>query len=163
MARGETTYSSAMSRLDLRPIQQRELEQLLPLIAGYQTYYGVEPNVERNRRFFSRFIHPSDVGLLLGAWVNEDLAGFTTLYWFFSSTKAADSVLMNDLFVREDVRGAGIGRALIQSAIEEARRRGAAHLEWYTSPDNLTAHRLYDSLPGAKRSSWLAYEIETED
>jgi len=152
-----------MSRVDVRPIQRRELEELLPLVAGYQRFYGAEPDLERNRRFFSRFLHPSDVGLLLGAWVNEGLAGFATLYWFFSSTKAADSVLMNDLFVREDVRGAGIGRALVQSATDEARRRGAAHLEWYTSPDNLTAQRLYDSLPGAKRTRWHAYEIDTED
>jgi len=96
-----------MSRVDVRPIDRRELDELLPLIAGYQRFYGAEPDIERNRRFFSRFLHPSDVGLLLGAWVNEGLAGFATLYWFFSSTKAADSVLMNDLFVREDVRGAG--------------------------------------------------------
>jgi GNAT superfamily N-acetyltransferase len=152
-----------MSIVDVRPIQRRELEELLPLVADYQRFYGAEPDVERNRRFFSRFLHPSDVGLLLGAWINEGLAGFATLYWFFSSTKAADSVLMNDLFVREDARGAGIGRALIRSAIDEARRRGATHLEWYTSPDNLTAQRLYDSFPGAARSSWYAYEIETED
>ena len=67
---------------------------------------------------------------------------------------------MNDLFVREDVRGAGIGRALIGRALEETRRRGAAHLEWFTAPDNVVAQRLYDSLLGAKRSSWYAYEIE---
>jgi GNAT superfamily N-acetyltransferase len=152
-----------MSQVEVRPIHGRELEELLPLVAGYQTFYGAQPDVERNRRFFSRFLHPSEEGLLLGAWVNGVLAGFATLYWFFSSTKAAESVLMNDLFVREDVRGAGIGRVLIQSALEEARRRGAAHLEWYTAPDNLAAQRLYDSFPGAGRTTWYAYEIEAED
>jgi GNAT superfamily N-acetyltransferase len=152
-----------MSRVEVRPIRLQEMEELLPLVAGYQRFYGAEPDVDRNRRFFSRFLHPSDEGLLLGAWVDGDLGGFVTLYWFFSSTKAADSVMMNDLFVREDVRGAGIGRALIQSALDEARRRGAAHLEWFTAPDNLTAQRLYDSVPGASRSTWLAYEIAAED
>src|ERR1700686_5885566 len=117
-----------MSRVEVRPIHRSELEELLPLVAGYQRYYGAEPHVERNRRFFSRFLDPSDVGLLLGAWMNEGLAGFAPLYWFFSSTKAADSVLMNDLFVQEGVRGKGIGRALIQRALDEARGRGAAHL-----------------------------------
>ena len=146
----------------MRPIHRQELEELLPLVAGYQRFYGAEPDAELNRRFFSRFLHPSEEGLLLGAWVNGALAGFATLYWFFSSTKAADSVLMNDLFVREDVRGAGIGKALIQSALDEARRRGAAHLEWYTGPDNLAAQRLYDSLPGARRTTWYAYEIDAE-
>jgi GNAT superfamily N-acetyltransferase len=151
-----------MSGVDVRPIRHLEMEELLPLVAGYQRFYGAEPDDDRNRRFFSRFLHPSDDGLLLGAWVNGGLAGFATLYWFFSSTKAADSVLMNDLFVREDFRGAGIGRALIHSALDDVRRRGAAHLEWYTGPDNLVAQRLYDSVPGAARTTWYAYEIEAE-
>ena len=152
-----------MSQVEVRPIQPQELEEVLPLIAGYQTFYSAEPDVERNRLFFSRFLQPSDEGLLLGAWVDGRLAGFATLYWFFSSTKAADSVLMNDLFVREDVRGSGIGRALIEGALDETRRRGAAHLEWFTAPDNLKGQRLYDSIPGASRSTWFAYEVEAED
>jgi GNAT superfamily N-acetyltransferase len=151
-----------MAEGDVRPIRAEEMDQVLPLIAGYQTFYGAKPDTERNRLFFSRFLHPSEEGLLLGAWVDGKLVGFATLYWFFSSTKAADSVLMNDLFVQEGIRGKGIGRALIQSALDEARRRGAAHLEWFTAPDNATAQRLYDSVPGAGRSIWYAYEIEVD-
>jgi GNAT superfamily N-acetyltransferase len=151
-----------MSGVQVRPIRRQELEELLPLVGGYQRFYGAEPDAERNRRFFSRFLHPSDEGLLLGAWANGSLVGFTTLYWFHSSTKAVDTVLMNDLFVRDDVRGEGIGRALIAAALDETRRRGAGHLEWYTGPDNRTAQRLYDSLPGATRSTWYAYEIEAQ-
>ena len=147
---------------EVRPLSESELDAVLPLIAGYQRFYEAEPDTERNRTFFSRFLHPSDEGLLLGAWLEGDLVGFATLYWFFSSTKAAESVLMNDLFVREDVRGAGIGRALINKALDETRRRGAAHLEWFTAPDNLRGQRLYDSIPGAARSTWLAYEVEAE-
>jgi len=149
-----------MPELEVRPVDRRELDDLLPLIAGYQTFYGAKPDVERNRGFFSRFLQPSDDGLLLGAWLDGALVGFATLYWFFSSTKAAATVLLNDLFVRPEVRGAGVGRALIRSALEETRRRGAAHLEWYTAPDNLTAQRLYDSIPGVGRSTWYAYEVE---
>jgi GNAT superfamily N-acetyltransferase len=147
----------------VRPVHREELDELLPLVDGYQRFYGAEPDSQRNRRFFSRFLHPSDEGILLGAWVNGDLVGFATLYWFHSSTKAADTVLMNDLFVRENVRGGGVGRTLIQAALEEARRRGAEHLEWYTGPDNLAAQRLYDSFPGANRSIWYAYEVEAHD
>lgn len=146
----------------MRPVGAEEMDQVLPLIAGYQTFYGANPDEERNRRFFSRFLHPSEEGLLLGAWVDGELVGFANLYWFFSSTKATETVLMNDLFVKAGVRGKGTGRALIQSALDETRRRGAAHLEWFTAPDNATAQRLYDSVPGAGRSIWYAYEIEAE-
>jgi GNAT superfamily N-acetyltransferase len=151
-----------MGEVEVRPLRREELEAFLPLVYGYQRFYGAEPDAARNRRFFAQFLHPSDQGLLLGAWAGGELVGFATLYWFHSSTKAADSVLMNDLFVREDVRGGGVGRALIRAALDETHRRGAAHLEWYTGPDNLAAQRLYDSIPGASRSTWYAYQIDVE-
>jgi GNAT superfamily N-acetyltransferase len=154
-AKGETVNTD-----DVRPIRKDELEDLLPLVAGYQRFYEAEPSLERNRIFFAQFIDPSDKGLLLGAWVNGELVGFATLYWFYSSAKAAPSALMNDLYVREDARGAGAGKRLIDGAVAEARRRKAAHLEWYTSPDNEVAQRLYDSYEGAIRTTWLAYEID---
>jgi GNAT superfamily N-acetyltransferase len=152
-----------MSGVEVRPVRREDLEDVLPLIAGYQRFYKAEPDVDRNRFFFSRFLHPSEEGLLLGAWLDGGLVGFATLYWSHSSTRAADVVLMNDLFVREGVRGGGVGRALIEASLEEARRRGAELLEWYTAPDNAVAQRLYDSIAGVERSTWLSYEVEAGD
>jgi GNAT superfamily N-acetyltransferase len=144
--------------VDVRPLRRDELEDALPLIAGYQEFYRSEPVDQRNRSFFARFIEPSDEGLLLGAWDGDELVGFATLYWFHSSTAADDVVLMNDLFVVPGRRGQGIGRALIDACLDVVRRRDAHHLEWYTAPDNLAGQRLYDST-GASRSEWVSYEL----
>jgi len=143
----------------VRPIEEAELEQALPLFAGYQRFYRVpDPNDQRNAAFFRRFIAPSDAGLLLGAFDHGQLIGFSCTYWTFSSTAAADIALMNDLFVSESGRGRGVGRALIEATANAARERGCHHLEWYTATDNADAQRLYDAI-GARRSTWYAYEI----
>jgi GNAT superfamily N-acetyltransferase len=145
---------------DLRvgPLASGDLEAALPLFAGYQRFYEAEPDDERNRRFFARFIAPSDDGLLLGAWLGDALIGFACVYWTFSSTNAAEAALMNDLFVAEGHRGTGAGLALIEAAAEAARARGMRHLEWLTAVDNHRAQRLYDRTE-ATRSAWLGYEI----
>ena len=130
------------------------------MIAAYQRFYEVpDPDDQRNRAFFRRFIAPSDDGLLLGARINGKLAGYACLYWTFSSLSAEEVVLMNDLYVDEEHRGAGVGRALIDAAAAVASERGAGHLEWATAPDNETAQRLYDST-GAERSVWVTYELK---
>jgi GNAT superfamily N-acetyltransferase len=147
------------AELEIAPVGGAEYEALLPLIAAYQRFYEVEEiDEERNRAFFRRFLAPSDDGLLIGARKKDDLLGYACLYWHFSSLSAAESVLMNDLFVSEAARGEGVGRALIEASAAVARERGAAHLEWSTAPDNLTAQRLYDST-GAERSEWVSYEL----
>jgi GNAT superfamily N-acetyltransferase len=145
--------------LVVAPIAAEEYEELLPLIAAYQRFYQVEKvDDERNRAFFRRFLAPSDDGLLLGARAGGRLVGYACLYWHFSSLEATESVLMNDLYVVEEVRGHGIGRALIEATAALARERGAPHVEWSTAPDNLPAQRLYDST-GAVRSEWISYEL----
>ena len=145
--------------LDIAPVAPAELERLLPLIAAYQRFYEVEEiDEERNRAFFGRFLAPSEDGVLLGASEGEKLAGYACLYWHFSSLIAAETVLMNDLFVAEPARGRGVGRALIDASAAVARERGAAYLEWATAPSNIAAQRLYDRT-GATRSEWIEYEL----
>jgi GNAT superfamily N-acetyltransferase len=144
---------------DVAPVTAEEYPRLLPLVAAYQRFYGVaEPDEAQNEEFFRRFLAPSDDGLLLGAWVERELAGYACLYWTFSSVSAADVVLLNDLFVHESFRGAGIGRGLIDAALDVARGRGASVVRWWTALDNRRAQRLYESTP-AQRSAWFEYEI----
>jgi GNAT superfamily N-acetyltransferase len=141
------------------PVSPQQLEALLPLVAAYQRFYEVtEIDQERNRAFFSRFIAPSDDGMLLGAWQEDSLLGYACLYWHFTSLVPAETVLLNDLYVAEGQRGKGIARALIEASADVARKRGAHHLEWATQPDNKTAQRLYDKT-GAERSEWVEYEL----
>jgi GNAT superfamily N-acetyltransferase len=146
----------------VEPIDADQIETLLPLIADYQRFYEVaDVDDERNRAFFSRFVAPSEDGILLGAWEGGQLLGYACLYWHFSSLVPAETVLMNDLYVKESARGKGVGRSLIEASAAIARERGAHCLEWATAPGNTTAQRLYDST-GAQRSSWIEYELRLE-
>jgi GNAT superfamily N-acetyltransferase len=144
----------------IEPVTEAQFEQLLPLIAAYQRFYEVEDtNDDRNRAFFTRFIAPSNDGLLLVAWREDDLLGYACLYWHFTSLVPAETVLMNDLFVTETARSQGVGRALIEASADIARNRGAHHLEWATAPNNKTAQRLYNAT-GATPSTWIEYELD---
>ena len=155
------SYLWAMAdHLKIEPITTEQLARLLPLIAEYQRFYEVEEiDEERNREFLARFLDPSENGMLLGAWREDELLGYACLYWHFTSLVPAETVLMNDLFVAPEARGQGVGRALIDASADVARTRSAHHLEWATAPSNEKAQRLYD-FTGAKRTTWIEYELE---
>jgi len=154
------TYARAVAEpLRIEPISGQQYETLIPMIAAYQRFYEAEEiREERNREFFRRFLSPSEDGMLIGAWRGDRLVGYACLYWHLSSTRAAETVLMNDLYVEPAARGEGVGRALIEAAAGVARERGSPILEWSTAPDNATAQRLYDST-GAGKSTWIEYEL----
>jgi GNAT superfamily N-acetyltransferase len=145
---------------EIRPVTEETLPRIEPLLAAYQRFYNIEDiNPERNREFFSRFIATDREGWLLGAWQNGEAIGFGCYYRFLSSLSAVETVLMNDLYVTEEARGSGIGRALIEAGAGLARQAGASWLEWNTAPDNHTAQALYDNT-GAEKSTWINYELK---
>ena len=143
-------------------IDRESLALVEPLFADYQRFYEVEQiDQARNHTFLERFVDGDEEGWLFGAFEEDRILGFACLHRSKSSLRAADTILLYDLFVLAEARGKGVGRLLIEKGLEVARDAGAALLEWSTAPDNETAQRLYDSIPGAEKSSWLVYEVET--
>ena len=144
--------------MTIETVTPHNFEAVLPLIAGYQHFYGAEPDENRNRAHFSQFLEDHSRGVLFVALDDGAAVGFATLYCPFSSVRARAIRLMNDLFTVEAARGRGVGRALM----EYCRHYAAAHdfptLEWNTAQDNVSAQRLYDAL-NAKRSAWLNYNL----
>jgi ribosomal protein S18 acetylase RimI-like enzyme len=71
---------------------------------------------------------------------------------------------LEELYVVPDQRGRGIGRALMDPAIELAREEGAADMSLGTGEDDLAARSLYESLGFSNRESNgalnLLYELE---
>ena len=145
----------------IAPATHDDLDDVLPLLAGYQTFYaGRARDDEHNRAFLSRFVAPSDDGLLLVAHDDHGrTVGFANLYWTFSSVSAEGHALMNDLFVADTARGGSVGHALIEAAADAARERGHSRMSWQTALDNRRAQRLYERFD-AGRSVWFEYEIE---
>ena len=59
-------------------------------------------------------------------------------------TGALDAYL-EELYVAPAMRGRGLGRALLEAAMEEARGRGADHIDLGTSEDDVARAALYES------------------
>jgi GNAT superfamily N-acetyltransferase len=88
---------------------------------------------------------------------NGDIAGFVALedghaiglthYLLHASTWTNKPYCyLNDLFVNPEIRGKGVGKALILAVKDEARKRDCARLYWSTQYSNKTAQVLYDKL-----------------
>ena len=82
-----------------------------------------------------------------------DPLGLAVLRFRPSLWKTALECYLEELYVVPDRRGQGIGRALMNAAIDLARCEGAAEMSLATGEDDLAARALYESLGFSNRES----------
>jgi ribosomal protein S18 acetylase RimI-like enzyme len=143
-------------------VGEDDLADLLPLMRGYSDFYEVHPSDEALLALARALIsNPEYEGVQFIARDADGgtALGFATVYWLWSTSRAARIGVMNDLFTAETARRRGVGEALIRACLDAVRERGAAALEWQTAMDNRTAQALYERVGGI-REQWYDYHLE---
>ena len=76
------------------------------------------------------------------------------------SLSGQDVLYLSDLYVRSDLRGRGVGRALIDHVIGFAKARGLPNVRWLTQDFNYAGRRLYDSY--CPKSDFILYSVPVD-
>lgn len=146
-----------MSHLTVRAAEPRDCAQWLPLWRGYQTFYKVDLGDAVTAATWQRFF---DANEPMHCAVAEEagsgrLAGFVHYVFHRSCWLLNPSCYLQDLFAAPDLRGRGVGRALIEHVYARAAEAGSARVWWLTHETNTTAMQLYDRI--AEKSGFVQY------
>jgi ribosomal protein S18 acetylase RimI-like enzyme len=106
--------------------------------------------------FFDERTAPDDV---LVALVEGEVAGYVKLIRAHPLAASEHVVKINGIAVDPGRRRGGVGRALLEAAVAEARARGARRLTLHVLAPNAAARRLYESagfeVEGVQRGEFL--------
>jgi len=121
-----------------------DVEVVARLLAEFNEHNGRDwPPEAAIRAGVERLIARDDTEYLLGG---DPPAGVVGLRYRYGVWWDGEDCNIEDVFVRADARGTGLGRALVSAAIDRARERGCRRMELDTGADNAPAHGLYRSL-----------------
>jgi GNAT superfamily N-acetyltransferase len=88
--------------------------------------------------------------------------GYAIILETYSSFLALPTLYLEDLFVLEEYRKRNVGRALFNTALEEAKRRGCRRMEWTVLDWNQLAIGFYEKLGAKHMKEWQLYRLELE-
>lgn len=146
-----------------------EAADVARLLIGFRDYYGDRfPPDEVFTSGVARLIEDPDTEYLLAA--PEDgaaPAGVAQLRFRWGIWRNGGDCLVEDLFVEEQARGGGLGRALLELATERALARGCTRMELDANEENAAALGLYRAFgfresraPGAPRDLYLHRHLD---
>jgi len=143
----------------VRDVAPEDFDAWRPLWLGYNAFYGRSGETALDeavtRQTWARFFDPGEPVHCLVAEREGKLVGLTHYIYHRVTTSITPTCYLNDLFTDETVRGAGIGRALIEALYGRARAAGSPRVYWLTHETNATAMKLYDKV--AQRSGFVQY------
>ncbi len=148
--------------LRIRALAVQDLPRLKEMILEFATFERLADHVTVTEETLARDgfgSHPRFRGLL-PEWDGE-LAGYAIYYPFYSSFQGP-GLFLEDVYVREEFRGKGIGKALMAEVAATALREGLWALRWEVLDWNQPAIDFYKKLGATFLSDWKAVLLDGE-
>ena len=141
-------------------VTQSEVSKVAALFNQYRIFYEQQDNLPLATSFIAERVSNSESVVFLALNEQGDSLGFTQLYPSFSSVSAQRIRILNDLFVAANLRGQGVGKALLNAARDFAISTDAKGIALETGEDNLGAQKLYQSLGYQRESDHYHYFLD---
>lgn len=146
-----------MSDVIIRPLEQSDHAEWRRLWTAYLAFYETSLPDEIyastwERLFDNGKYEPS--GLI--AEVDGRAVGLVHYIFHRTCWAVGDNCYLQDLYADPEVRGTGVGRALIEAVYAKADEAHAANVYWMTQHFNETARKLYDRV--AKLTPFIKYQ-----
>lgn len=151
-----------MTELAVRRADPGDAERIAELLHDFNSEFdeptpGTGPLARRVRHL----LEAGEIRVLLAGSEGLAVLRFRPALW-----KEALDCYLEELYVVPDRRGQGIGRALMEAAMEFAREQGAADMHLGTEESDVAARALYESLGfsnrGGRPDGPISYFYERE-
>ena len=151
-----------MTDYALRPAAPADLPDIVRLVHALATYEREADAFTATEADFARLMFcPNPLAEAILAEVpGREPAGIALFTTTVNTFKGRTGLFLEDLFVESDLRGAGLGKALMRRLAEVAAERNCNNIEWRVLNWNEPSIAFYERLGAAKISRWHVRRLD---
>jgi GNAT superfamily N-acetyltransferase len=152
-----------MSVTRIVPATEQDVPVILEMIRGLAEYEKLSHLVVATEDLLRNTLFGPRPGaeVLLG-YLDGECAGFALFFPNYSTFLAKPGIYLEDLFVKPDLRGKGVGLALLKRLARLAVERGCGRVEWSVLNWNEPSIQFYTSLGAKPMDEWTGYRLTGE-
>lgn len=143
----------------IRQAERKDMPQVLDLIRELAAYENASDEVEIEVKDLEKEGFDEGNFKCFVADVNGKIEGMALVYFRFSTWKGR-TVHLEDLIVRESMRGTGLGGALYRKVVEYGYENGVRRVEWVVSEGNKNAIEFYENTGADIKKNWFTVHMD---
>ena len=148
-----------MSQFTIRYAQESDIPQILFFIKELAIYENMLDDVVATEDLLREWIFERKKAEVILAEENDGPVGFALFFHNFSTFLGRAGIYLEDLFVKPEHRGKGVGKALLQKLAQITMERGCGRLEWACLDWNRPSIDFYLSLDATPMDQWTVYRL----
>jgi GNAT superfamily N-acetyltransferase len=134
-----------MNGITIAPASEADIPELIDLLAVlFAIEQDFSPDPDKQRRGLATLLASPTGHIAIARDTTSRAVGMATAQLVISTAEGAPSAWVEDVVVREDFRGKGLGRALLDAVLAWARSQGALRAQLLADLDNAPALAFYD-------------------
>lgn len=146
----------------IRPATVADLPQILDLVHELAAFEREPQAVTGTVHDYRRALFPDHGEPVAWAHVaehDERVVGIAVWFTTFSTWTGVPGLWLEDLYVRPEHRGAGLGRALMATLARVCAERGYPRMEWTVLDWNAPAREVYQHLGAEPMQEWTTQRL----
>lgn len=96
------------------------------------------------------------------AEIEGEVVGFVLFYYNYSTFLGKKGIHIEDLYIRKEFRGQGVGEAILKEVCQLAQDKGYGRVEWLVIDSNKGAINFYEKIGARPLSNWTVYRMNEE-
>ena len=146
--------------LQIRAANERDVPLILEFIRDLAAYEKLLDRLEATEaRLHETLFGEKPVASCVLAYQGERPVAFALYYFTYSTFAGLPGLYLEDLFVKPEFRGQGIGRELFRRLAQIARDEGCWRIEWAVLHWNKSAIGFYEKLGAVPMDEWAVYRL----
>jgi GNAT superfamily N-acetyltransferase len=144
----------------VRKATKADANALVGLVVGLAEFERLEPPDAEARERLVRDVFTRKLANVFVARFGKRLVGYALYFYTYSSFVARPTLYLEDIFVREDARRGGVGKALFMRCVREAARQSCGRMEWQVLTWNRKAIKFYEKLGAARLEDLRMFRLD---
>ena len=145
---------------EIRQAEEDDVPEILVLIKALAEYEHLADEVVATEELLKITLFginsPAEVQI---AYNKNQTLGFALYFRTFSTFLGRPGIYLEDLYVRESVRGKGVGEALLRRTAQRAREIGGGRFEWSVLNWNEPAINFYQKMGASSLDEWTMFRV----